>query len=190
MSNIYKNPTESKKIKLQPSAVGIIPNFKVFQLVKPQNYKLYERIIRQCIESGKTVYILSHSYEDLPLCEKMKDIFQKDEQVILIRDELNAIELEYIIEQLDFVVASRYHSLVHSYRNGVPALVIGWATKYHELMESFHQLDYYFDVRDDFDSAKLKSALKKMISDYGKERKVLENNINHHQSNVFDHLPK
>lgn len=191
MSNIYKNPTESKKIKLQPSAVGIIPNFKVFQLVKPQEfYKLYERIIRQCIESGKTVYILSHSYEDLPLCEKMKDIFQKDEQVILIRDELNAIELEYIIEQLDFVVASRYHSLVHSYRNGVPALVIGWATKYHELMESFHQLDYYFDVRDDFDSAKLKSALKKMISDYGKERKVLENNINHHHSNVFDHLPK
>ena len=57
-------------------------------------------------------------------------------------------------------------------------------------MESFNQLDYYFDVRDDFDSAKIKSALKKMISDYGKERKVLENNINHHHSNVFDHLPK
>jgi colanic acid/amylovoran biosynthesis protein len=91
----------------------------------------------------------------------------------LIQDDLSAIELENIIRQFNFVIASRYHSIIHSYKNGIPALVIGWATKYFELLENFNQLDYFFDIRKSIDINKINNKLDNLIQNYKYEKEKI-----------------
>jgi len=122
--------------------------------------------------------VLRHSYQDLEACEKIQISFANNKNVILLADEMNVIELENVIKQFDFVIASRYHSIINSYKNGVPALVIGWATKYRELLESFDQLDYFFDVRDGISTDDLLSKLDEMIDSCKYEKKKIIEKLN------------
>ncbi len=188
IDNIYREKIPLKQINVESNSVGIIPNLRVIERsVHNDIYSIYIQIINTLINENKNIYLVRHSYEDLEICELIKSFFAENEKVTLIPDDLNAIELETIIKQFDFVIASRYHSIVHSYKNGVPALVIGWATKYFELMESFEQLDYFFDVRKKIDVEKIINKLNKMIYDYKNERKKIINEIEHiqNQENIW-----
>ncbi|NQE52426.1 Coenzyme F420 hydrogenase subunit beta [ANME-1 cluster archaeon GoMg3.2] len=189
INNIYKD-IHFKDIKIESNSVGIIPNLRVIERAKPDEiYSVYNSLINRLIDAEKRVYILRHSYEDLELCEKIKNCFPDTKCVRLIPDDLNAIELENIIKQFDFIIASRYHSIVHSYKNGVPALVIGWATKYFELLKNFDQLDYFFDGRDNIDIDEINNKLDKMIRNYKYEREKIINKMNIlNKGNIFDML--
>lgn len=179
IANIFKKEFTFKYIKIEPNSVGIIPNSRVFERAKPNKlYSMYRSLINRLLVVNKTVYILRHSYEDLEICEKLKSFFSDNINVRHIFDDLNAIELEHSIKQFDFIIASRYHSLIHSYKNGVPALVIGWATKYHELLKNFDQLDYYFDARKNIDVNVIDSKLDKMIQNYIYEHEKIIDKVN------------
>jgi len=152
LANIFKKKVNLKIIEIENNSIGIIPNLRVIENANSDEiYSIYNSLINRLIDANKTVYILRHSYEDLEVCEKIYNFSSKAKSIRLIPDDLSAIELENIIKQFDFVIASRYHSIVHSYKNGIPALVIGWATKYFELLENFDQIDYFFDGRDRID---------------------------------------
>ncbi|MDZ7835034.1 MAG: polysaccharide pyruvyl transferase family protein [Alkalibacterium sp.] len=71
--------------------------------------------------------------------------------VILLDRDISSLEFDILVEKLDFIIGSRFHSIVHSYKNHVPCIAIGWATKYHELLKLFGQYDYMFDVRESLD---------------------------------------
>jgi len=98
--------------------------------------------------------------------------------------------LEEVIKQFDFVIASRYHSIVHAYKNGVPALVIGWATKYSELLGNFGQLDYFSDCRSNINIDEMGNKLEKMMQDYKHEGERIINKMNIliNKENPFDML--
>jgi len=188
LSNIYNKDVHFKNIKIEPNSVGIIPNPRVVERAKPDEiYSVYYSLINRLIEAKKTVYILRYSQEDLEVCEKIKNLFSDNKSVKLIQDDLNAIELENIINQFHFVIVSRYHSLIHSYKNGIPALVIGWATKYSELLENFNQLDYLFDVRNGIDTNKAGSKLYNLIRNYKFEKEKIANKMKFLiKDNIFD----
>lgn len=187
--NIYRDSIHLKNIKIEPKSVGIIPNSRVLERSSLNNfYSIYVQVINRLVYAKKNVYVVRHSYEDLEICEKIKSFFPDNKNVKLISDDLNALELENVIRQFDFVIASRYHSIVHAYRNGVPALVIGWATKYFELLESFDQLDYFFDVRKGTDIEKISNKLDEMIINYEYEREKITNRIAYikNKENIFN----
>lgn len=190
LSNIYNKDVHFKNIKIEPNSVGIVPNSRVIERAKPDEiYSVYYSLINRLIEAKKTVYILRYSQEDLGVCEKIKNLFAEDKSVKLIPDDLNAIELEKIIKQFLFVIVSRYHSLIHSYKNGIPALVIGWATKYSELLENFNQLDYLFDVRNEIDTNKAGSKLYNLIQNYKLEKEKIAHKMKFLiKENIFDTL--
>ena len=190
LSNIYNEEFYPKKIQIKPNSVGIIPNSKIIERMNTEEfYSIYVSLINRLINAKKTVYILRHSYEDLDICKKIQHYFSDNTSIILIPDDLNAFELESIIEQFDFVIASRYHSIIHAYKNGVPALVIGWATKYFELLEDFDQLDYHFDVRGDININEINNKLDKMIRKYNYEKDKISNKINIiTKENIFEIL--
>ena len=98
--------------------------------------------------------------------------------VILLQDEFNTIELEHIIKQFDFIITSRYHSIIHAYNNITPAIVIGWADKYVELLEFFNQLDYFIDCTNLDKNIKIKNKIKKMIIDYTLEKNTITEKLN------------
>lgn len=188
LANIYNKDICLKDTKIEPNSVGIIPNLRVIGRANPNKiYSVYNSLINRLIDTKKTVYVLRHSYEDLEICERIKNLFPDNKGVRLIPNDLNAIELENIIKHFDFAIASRYHSIVHAYKNGVPALVIGWATKYFELLENFDQVDYFFDGRDSIDINEINNKLDKMIRSYQYEKTKIINKMNIlNKGNIFD----
>jgi colanic acid/amylovoran biosynthesis protein len=119
----------------------------------------------------------------------IKNLFQNDERIELIQHNLNAIELEKVLEKFDFVIASRYHAIIHSYKKGVPALILGWAQKYFELVQEFDQTEYYFDCKAKIDMNDLKNGLNRMIKNKTREKKkIMGKTKSLSCDNIFDFL--
>ncbi|MFB0544975.1 MAG: polysaccharide pyruvyl transferase family protein [Asgard group archaeon] len=177
-------------MKIKRNSVGIIPNLRgVRRINESELYNIYKMLIEKLIEKGKTVYLLRHSYEDLILVERIRDMFPTDKNIEIIEDDLSAIELMKIIKQFDFVIASRYHSIIHAYKNGAPALVIGWAAKYYELLKDFDQLDYYFDTRYNIEASGIAKAVEEMLENWQKEKVKIKKKMKKIKSeNIFDLL--
>jgi coenzyme F420-reducing hydrogenase beta subunit/polysaccharide pyruvyl transferase WcaK-like protein len=178
IENIFKDGIKPKKMVILPGSVGIIPNKKVMRRTDSSKiYSAYKSIIINLLQTGKKVYLIGHAQEDPSICQDIKNLFPTEDDVKLILNDLNALEMEGIIAQFDFVVTSRYHSIVHAYKNGVPALTIGWATKYFELMKDFNQLDYFFDARNGLESGKLLKSLDKLTKNYRKEGSIIKSEL-------------
>ncbi len=133
---------------VQP-AIGLVPNVKIMQHGNEKEiYRHYKTLINRVLESGKNIYLLRHSFEDLEILKAIKDDFIDDHRVILLEDDYNCIQIDELLSKFDFIIASRYHSIIHAYKNAVPAFVFGWAIKYQELLSAFSQERYMFDVRE------------------------------------------
>lgn len=194
LSNIYNKNVFFKLIKIKPNSVCIIPNMRVIERVNQGKiYSIYRTLIQRLININKKVYILRYSYEDLEVCKKIKNLFPYDKRVRLISDDLNVIELENIIKQSDFVIASRYHSIIHAYKNGIPALIIGWATKYFELSKNFDQTNYFFDCRKKMSIKNIERKLDNMLKNYKYEKIKIINkmkDIVSKEESIFNYLYK
>ncbi len=180
IQNIFSKNYKLKRIEIKRNSVGIIVNMQVIKKMKWSQedfYDLYGSLVSAIILNGKNVYIIKHSSEDESLNNNIKKVFLSDERVCVINEELNAIELECIISQMDFIIASRYHSIVHAYKNGVPAVAIGWAIKYKELLETFGQERYLFDCRNNLDKMDILDAVSVISSKYPVEKEKIRSKM-------------
>ncbi|MDF1833550.1 MAG: polysaccharide pyruvyl transferase family protein [Alteraurantiacibacter sp. bin_em_oilr2.035] len=131
-----------------PGSVGFIINENVFRIGDPESVlNLYAKILNKLVDSGENVYILNTSTADIHLVENVLNKITDREKVSVITGEYSSPELIDIIGKFKYVVASRYHSVVFAYRSGVPAIILGWASKYTDLAAHFQQQDYVFDIR-------------------------------------------
>lgn len=127
---------------------AIIPNVRNNKYVSEVAIlDTYRELIRILLSESYNVYIFAHSREDLEECKKIKKLYGDDERVVIIDKDLSCIDYERNIKNFDLCVASRYHSIVHAYKQSVPCIGLGWATKYTELLELFEQEKYWIDVR-------------------------------------------
>lgn len=172
--NIFNTQPGKSTIQIKPGSVAIVPNQKVF--VKNQGNALinsYQTMINHLLQNGKNVYLLRHSFEDKDIVLQLKSLFAEEARVVALEQDFSALELTSIIGQFDFIIASRYHAVVHAYKCCVPAVVLGWAIKYQSLTEAFDQLKYCFDVRTRFDDDKIIVAINHMLTHHKDESKKL-----------------
>jgi colanic acid/amylovoran biosynthesis protein len=164
----------SKKYNVKPDSVGIIPNMQVYKyLGKDKFIELYVKIINKLILDGKNIYIIRHSTEDLELCNLLKDNFS-NKNVFFIVEDLYAQELENIISQLEFIVASRYHSIIHGYKHYIPAVVLGWAQKYNSLLNYFDQSQYLIDCRYNLNLIDILDKITDMEKNITRNKKIIQ----------------
>lgn len=176
-SNIYTEIPKFNYPKLTTSNnVAIIPNVESFKHGNDNIIlTIYHRVIEQLLAMKKNVYIFRHSH-DLPACERIYRDFKVNDCVHLIKDELECAEYSKFIKQFDYIIASRYHSVVHAYKECVPAVIFGWAVKYLELAEIFEQSKYVFDItKEEIDLEQVFSAIIHMESYYNEESKLIKN---------------
>ncbi|GEK91055.1 polysaccharide pyruvyl transferase family protein [Alkalibacterium kapii] len=177
LTNVYKELPEFPSYEDVESAIGIVPNEENFKHGKSEDvYAAYKYAIETALKHDKSVYILRHSHNDKEVCQNIKNMF-KQEEVILLDKDISSLEFDILVEKLDFIIGSRFHSIVHSYKNHVPCIAIGWATKYHELLKLFGQYDYMFDVRESLDKDKLNAAVVKLLNEYENESKVISGKL-------------
>ncbi len=173
--NIYiKKEIPFKEIKIEANSVGIIPNVRVLERTKKEIlYPIYFSMIKRILDSERKVFLLAYSKTELEIIKEIFEFFKRDNNVKILTDDLNVFEMVNVIKQFDFIVSSRYHSIVHAYKNGVPALAIGWSEKYPEIMGEFGQSDYCFDVRNELKEKEIIEKLEKLLINFKKERKKI-----------------
>jgi colanic acid/amylovoran biosynthesis protein len=115
--------------------------------------------------------------------------YAEEDNVIVVDGEINCVDFQNIASSFDFVIASRYHSVVHSYKAKTPVLVLGWAIKYRDLTAAFEQSRFCYDVRSALDFSIIEDQLKYLVCHYADESKVIEKHlVEIQQVNVFDYL--
>lgn len=182
-------PTINFKKLETTSNVGIIPNVHTFDQSKGEDIlNCYRIIINQLRKLGKTIYIFRHS-DDLSLCKKIYELVKSDTNCRLIEDEMDCLSYSEFIKQFDFIIASRYHSIVHAYKEGIPAVILGWAVKYQELARITGQEKYVFDITrpEGFDIDDILAAICSMSEHSDEETTCIQKKIQVLQkNNCFD----
>lgn len=190
INNIYVSAPLQQVPIIRPKSVALIPNTKNNAYGNKSDVMLfYSTIIDDLLSAERNVYLIYHSSQDLDLCKEIKKKYISNNNVILIEEELSCINYDAVINSFDFIIASRYHSIVHAYRRGIPAIVLGWATKYHELADLLGQANYVFDVRNSIDLETIKNAIAKMIVNFPNESAIISDKMQViRQENVFDYI--
>lgn len=190
LANIFVSAPTLDLPEIRPNSVAVIPN-SMNSSVSSQEavLELYTKAIHALLSQGKTVYLLSHSTVDSALCSKLKELFLTNENVILLAQDFSCLEFNALVKKFDYLIASRFHSIVHAFKNGVPCIALGWATKYHDLLKLFDQEQYILDVRNKIGEEQIAAAIALMDAHYPDEAGKIQKGLAAVQKqNVFDVL--
>lgn len=188
MDTIYHTIPQQPFFFVQPSSVAIIPNKKNSKYgTQSEILAAYKAAIGWMLKKKKFVYLIAHALEDQAICREIKAQFPDNDKVICVEQELSCLVFDSIVGLFDYVIASRFHSVVHAYKNNVPAVILGWATKYRELSQSVGQESYQFDVRQGIRADQLVSVVQTMEDSFAKESETIAKHMETIRTqNVFD----
>lgn len=188
--NIYVHPTEHAAPQIPDNSVGLIPNKKNEKFGdKATLDAAYHAMIDYLLAQDRNVVLLAHAPGDSEICAAIKAQYPDEQRVQWIDRELSCLEFDETVKKFDYVIASRFHAIVHAYRNAVPAVILGWATKYQELASSMEQSDFQLDVRKDLTADVAENMVRQMNAQWTEASKRLRRHVTEIQKeNVFDKI--
>ena len=74
---------------------------------------------------------------DLPIVHKIMSSIKSSQKPTVIEEELNSSELKFVMQQFEFFIGSRFHSMVSALSLSLPLIVCGWGHKYLEVLKQF-----------------------------------------------------
>ena len=192
LANVFKEIPNMELPEIMPGSIAIVPNGRNLSVGNDQEVlELYRSAIACGLAQGKTVFLLHHATTDATICARLKESFADENRVILLEKEFSCLQFNALVPQFDYLVASRFHSIVHAYKNGIPCVILGWAKKYEDLAGQFDQQQYLFDVRSCVDPSALCTAMHCINENRKAEsRKIKEHLCSVQKENVFDILGK
>lgn len=188
LHHIYCEVPAMDLLGILPGSAAVIPNQRNYMVANEgQVQQLYISVINYLLKNGLSVYLLAHSDMDKKICKELKSKFGSDSRVILIERELNCIEFNEVVKQFQFVIASRFHAIVHAFKNGIPCIALGWATKYHDLMKQFGQEQYMLDVRKQITEEDLGMVIQDMMKERNRQSSIIQKRLSELQEkDVFE----
>lgn len=194
MTNIFKNPPKLCVPAISGEKnVALIPNQQCFRHGNPARiHSFYSVAIMQLKQQGFTIYVCHHSGDDDECCRTIYESFVSDPAVKLLVQEFSCFEYDAFIKQFSFIICSRYHGIVHAYRNTIPAIALGWEIKYLELAKAVGQEAYSFDITNpNFNENLLRKAIIRMSEEYEMQRNCIAERLKTIQEhNCFDYISK
>ena len=187
-SGVFKSIPVVHKPEIKDNSVCVIPNNKIMEFGNSNELnKAYVAIIRELLDNSSIVYLAYHSTLDRDICLKLKENFSDEKRVVFLDRDFSCIEYNVLVKQFKYVVASRFHSIVHAYKNGIPCIALGWAQKYCDLLKEFNQSNFFFDVRKPLSIENLIDSIKKLEKNHTIEScKIKEHLLEIQKNNVFD----
>lgn len=182
-----KEKLEFSLPEIPQNSMCVIPNVRVGNNSVKQAETLYISAIEAGLEQGLIVYITYHSTQDKALCAGLNASFSENERVIFLDHDYSCIEFNELVKKFRFVVASRFHSIVHALKNGIPCIALGWAVKYIDLLNLFGLGDYMFDLRKEVSTQNIQNAIIIINQNFAAESQKIKNILPVlQQENVFD----
>lgn len=176
-----------------PGTVAVIPNYHCFEgNLEKRNKVLYQKMISHLLDMKKQVCILRHASGDRTLCKEIYEPFSGNKSVQLLEKELDCLEFDASVREFDLVICSRFHGCVHSYRNHVPCIILGWAVKYQELAAQMGQERFVFDITGETDHGnEILKAIDELDAHLGEESRIIEDNLQRiRKDSCFDILDR
>lgn len=187
LNHIFRKPPALHLPQILPGSIAVIPNAQTLSTNANGAMSLYRAAVRRGLEQGKQVYLLHHATADARICAELKSCFAQDDRVILLEQEFSCLEFHGLVDRFDYLVASRFHSVVHAFKSGVPCVVLGWAKKYEDLLAQFSQLDYLFDIRNAPTPEAISEAMDRLNHSRDPEQeRILSRLADIQTNNVFD----
>lgn len=182
-NGIYKEDIVAD-LDVQDNTVLIIPSYVVFGMVDNKKLlNLYKNAINRLSDLGYKIVISYYDNNDIEFAQQIFETVKDNTNVKFIDKKLNCIEYSQILSKFTFVITSRFHSAVHSYKKITPCMVIGWAVKYKELTESVNQQDYLFDCRNNLDENLFMDKLNYLVNNIHDEKAKISAGISKIQEN-------
>lgn len=177
LENIIFNTKLYYNYEIKENSVCIVPNLQVCKrLGESKVLSVYSQIIDYLHNSGKNVYLLNHcSEQDKELCDKIS--FLSKHKVHCLFEEYNCFEMEKIVSKFDYIISSRFHSLVLAYAVSTPALILGWAEKYLEIAKMFNQDEYVYKFDQDINVDSIYGGIDKLNNSFSSERDHIKTKI-------------
>lgn len=169
--------------------VAVIPNKQCFNFEgKEELLALYRAVIQKLHALGYETVIMRHSREDDEVCKEIYVQTKDLGTVSVLSEEFNSFVFKKVIEQFDFAICSRYHSIVHAYKNNVPCIILGWADKYRAISALMGQGEFNFNILDQgFRPQYVLSALEKMDWTLKEQKITIQNSlVDIQKENCFD----
>lgn len=186
-SPALRKPLEMQLPEIHENSICLIPNVRTNDNGSGFSINLYRTAIREALSQNLYVYLTYHSSQDNALCAELKTAFADDDRVVLLEHDHSCMEFNELVKRFCFVVASRFHAIVHALKNGIPCIAIGWAVKYIDLLNLFGQGDYMFDLRQRVEPEEICRAVAAMNENYAEEsRKIRAVLPELQKENVFD----
>lgn len=169
----YSEPGLGFKKVHKKNVVGVIPNYQNFiHGSHKEVLKIYIYLIKELLAIGKKIVIFRHS-EDLEVCREIYSVFHDEPDVELYEYGFSSFEYSKFIKEFDFLVAARYHSIVHAYKIGIPVVALGWAIKYQELTTLFQQQKYLINTALTVDHEMICKVVRAMNQNYVSEKSII-----------------
>lgn len=145
IENIFGSNNKDKLL------IGISPNMRVYERANgKKSINEYIIFLKRAIlnlekEFSARFLILPHEIrhdldpvpDDRYLCRLLAAEIDKD-GVKVLDGNMSAAKIKSYIGNLDFLIGSRYHSLIAALSQNIPVASIGWSHKYSELLKLFN----------------------------------------------------
>jgi polysaccharide pyruvyl transferase WcaK-like protein len=170
--------------------VGLTPNLRLYKRTEGEEInnsyiQLMIQIARHCMKQWNAIVVLipheialgrSPQKDDRFLCSLIYDGVSSEGRAANISDNLSADAIKAMIANLDFLIGSRFHSLVFALTSRVPAVALGWAHKYGELMRYAGMEDFSMDLKN-LDEREVIDLMERAWTKRAESRKLLSERI-------------
>ena len=134
--------------------IGLAPNMRVYErvsgkgmgniylqaLVKLAEYCIYNHDVDIVLQANG-VAPGGNQIDDRYLCSLVAASISNPHRCFMTRESLTAEATRALIGRFDYLIGSRFHSLVFGFSQGVPGMAISWSHKYRELFSLFGMED-------------------------------------------------
>lgn len=110
--------------------------------------------------------------DDRFICRLLYKVINNPERSFFVAEYHSAGEVKSIVGQAHLVVASRFHSLIFAFSQGIPCLAISWSHKYRELFALFEMEKFVLE-----DSDLNNNALFELLNELNTNHKAWTENI-------------
>ena len=144
--------------------ICIIPNHRMLEKTSAGDSAGYVSFLSKCCgylnERGEKPFFLIHEGEkDMAIANRVIDDLGSDIPVIIEDDPLM---IKGILGKCYCVIGSRFHGLVSSLSQGVPALAVGWSHKYEMLFRDYGITDGLMKVS--YADNEIESSIDRLIN--------------------------
>lgn len=149
----------------------------------PKAMKAIIELVKYILEKTESVIVLTphvmeEGNDDSELLKKLYDMFKDTNRVILLPNNLTAIQYKGYIARMRFFIGARTHATIAAYSNCVPTMVLGYSIKSRGIAKDlFGEEKLVLGINDISNTEKLTKGFDELLRDEKKIRKTLEKRI-------------